>query len=93
MQALVDLLNEILDHQIANRGSEHAFYSCYTYEYGKFPEWVLKAEHILSDLRKTKEASVLVDTPSVMIIGKLMESNLTNGKMTALVEVASLEYK
>ena len=44
---LKDILNEILDHQIANRGSEHAFYRCYTYKYGDFPEWVLKAEHMV----------------------------------------------
>lgn len=44
----------------------------------------------------TKEAAaaqLISDTPSVMIFGKLLESELTNGKMTALVEVTSLEYK
>ena len=38
------LLNEILDHQIANRGGKWPFYKCYTYASGTFPDWVAKAE-------------------------------------------------
>jgi hypothetical protein len=41
------LLNEILKHQIANRGTKNAFYICYTYD-GKFPDWVEKAERYVS---------------------------------------------
>lgn len=44
---LVSLLNEILDHQIGNRGTERAFYRCYTYNHGEMPAWVAKAERMV----------------------------------------------
>ena len=39
------LLNEILDHAIANRGTDDAFFCCYTYGHDKMPAWVAKAEN------------------------------------------------
>ncbi len=44
---ILQLLDEILNHQIANRGSEHAFYRCCTYRSGQFPPWVAKAEAVV----------------------------------------------
>lgn len=44
------LLNEILSHQIANRGQPNAFYRCYTYPGGEMPAWVAKAEALLAQL-------------------------------------------
>ena len=44
--ALVEMLNEILDHQVANRGTKHAFYRCYTYG-DKMAPWVKKAEKLI----------------------------------------------
>ena len=44
--ALVEMLNEILDHQVANRGTKHAFYMCYTYG-DKMAPWVKKAEKLV----------------------------------------------
>ncbi len=41
------LLREILKHQVANLGSSHEFYSCYTYEHGEMPPWVAKAKALL----------------------------------------------
>lgn len=44
----VQLLNEILDATVANRGhGKHAFYICSSYPHGKFPAWVRKAERWL----------------------------------------------
>lgn len=48
--AIRRLLNEILDHQVANRGTEHEFYKCYTYSGNKMPPWVKKAERVVERL-------------------------------------------
>ena len=50
-----ELLNEILNHQIANRGTKHAFYKCYTYSGYKMPAWVKKAEKMLVTIAKAEE--------------------------------------
>lgn len=47
---LLGLLNEVLDHQIANRGTPNAFYRCYTYGNRGMPAWVAKAERAIKDL-------------------------------------------
>jgi len=46
-----ELFNEILNHQIANRNSKHAFYKSYTYN-KTFPVWVKKAEKMIQELNK-----------------------------------------
>ena len=48
---LLALLEEILNHAVANRGSEHAFFLCYTYNHGEMPAWVGKAEKMLETLK------------------------------------------
>jgi len=48
----VDFINEILDHQIANRGTRYSFYRCFTYGHGKMPKWVSKAERLIAKRRK-----------------------------------------
>lgn len=50
----VNLLTEILNHQIANRGTPYAYYLCYTYNFGKMPDWVKKAEKLVRHNKKTK---------------------------------------
>lgn len=47
---MASLLDEILDHQIANRGTENEYYKCYTYPTGEMPKWVKKAEKLLEKL-------------------------------------------
>ena len=54
---IVKLLNEILDHQVSNRGSVNAFYTCYTYNGGDFPPWVKKAEKQIRALTTNKEVN------------------------------------
>lgn len=54
--SIIKLLNEILDHQVANRGGQNPFYTCYTYGYdangiARMPPWVEKAENILKTLK------------------------------------------
>ena len=45
MKKVENLLNNILNHQVANRScKKDAFYRCYTYDHGKWPDWVKKAE-------------------------------------------------
>jgi len=62
----IELLNEILKHQVANLGSkDNEFYNCFTYFGGKMPPWVKKAKRLVllnapaepsrnEDARKTK---------------------------------------
>lgn len=52
---VAELLNEILDHQIANRHCDPArytpHYKCYTYNTGDMPAWVAKAEKMLAEFK------------------------------------------
>lgn len=41
---LRNLLSDILNHSVANRGTEGAFFRCHTYRTGEMPEWVKRAE-------------------------------------------------
>ena len=51
---VIRLLNEILDHQVANRGhGKSAFYICYTYAHGQWPKWVTKAERLLKEANES----------------------------------------
>ena len=50
LTALVEGLEMALNHQIANRGTADAFYTCYTYPHGQMPEWVERAEKALAQL-------------------------------------------
>lgn len=45
----VELLKEILEHQIANLDNPHGdeFYRCYTYPSGDMPSWVKKAKRLV----------------------------------------------
>lgn len=52
---LLKLLDEALDHQLSNRGTESVFYNCYTYGRGKFPKWALKAEKILREATHARD--------------------------------------
>lgn len=47
VDVLETLLEMALKHSVANRGTEHAFFNCYTYPHGKFPVWVDLAERVL----------------------------------------------
>lgn len=49
--AIMELLEEILNHQVANRRNKDAFrfYRSYDYPAGEMPEWVAKAEQVLKD--------------------------------------------
>lgn len=44
-----ELLQEILEHQVANLDTDNEFYICYTYKYGEFPPWVNKVKEVLKD--------------------------------------------
>ncbi len=48
---LRELLNEILNHQIANRGTDSA-YHMYCSSAKDMPEWVAKAERAIQELSK-----------------------------------------
>ena len=50
-EQIIALLNEILNHQVANRGTNSAFYICYAYD-NTFPEWVEKAEKMIKHLKR-----------------------------------------
>jgi hypothetical protein len=45
----VELLKEILEHQVANLNNPHGheFYRCYTYNPGDMPAWVRKAKRLV----------------------------------------------
>ena len=45
---LLKVLNAALSHQIANRGTDAAFYKCYTYPRRSFPQWVKDAEKLIA---------------------------------------------
>ena len=51
---MIALLEEILAHQVANLGTEHEFYTCYTYKSGEMPEWVDKAKEALTKMKEVK---------------------------------------
>ena len=46
--AVMTLLEEILDHAIADRGTPDAFFKCYTYPHDEMPPWVAKAEKVVA---------------------------------------------
>ena len=49
-KAVLQLLEEILNHQVSNRhaGYGYRFYRCWTYPSGGMPDWVGKAEKLLA---------------------------------------------
>lgn len=53
MKKVVNLLEEILNHQVANRSrKQDSFYRCYTYAHGEWPAWVKKAESLRKELHR-----------------------------------------
>lgn len=42
-------LDELLDWAISNRGTEHEFITCYTYEGGRQPDVILRARALLGE--------------------------------------------
>lgn len=45
----LEIMNEALSHQIANRDTDAEFYKCYTYPYGKLPDWVVRTKAFIRD--------------------------------------------
>jgi hypothetical protein len=50
----INALNEALNHQLANRGTENEFYRCYTYSSGIEPNWIKLAKDVLGEKSKRK---------------------------------------
>jgi hypothetical protein len=48
------VLEEAWEHQMANVGTMHEFYRCYTYSGGKTPDWIERARKMLGYPRKVK---------------------------------------
>jgi len=46
---LREALEAALKHGVANLGTKHEFYTCYTYEHGEMPEWVGVARAALEE--------------------------------------------
>ena len=54
-QRLEQVLNEAVKFQVANRGTDAAFYVCYTMG-KKIPKWVRDAERLLAKRREAHDA-------------------------------------
>jgi hypothetical protein len=46
------VLEEAWEHQMANVGTMHEFYKCYTYSGGKTPDWIERARKMLEKPKK-----------------------------------------
>jgi hypothetical protein len=50
IEELESVLELALNQQVANRGTKHEFYMCYSFDQGKFPAWVTEAKKALRDV-------------------------------------------
>jgi hypothetical protein len=51
---LAELLQEILEHDVANLNTEHEFFACHTYGSKNMPVWVEKAKRAIADAKEAK---------------------------------------
>ena len=47
---LENVVTAAFKHSVANAGDEYEFYTCYTYEHHKVPDWVVKARKAMPNL-------------------------------------------
>jgi len=49
IKELKSILELALNQQLANRGTKHEFYICYTFDHGNFPTWVTESKKALQE--------------------------------------------